>query len=295
MKSRRRSTRMQPSVTARSKRRVGARAAAVGSVLLLSNSGAIAKGCGYTAGEASLPSIDGNECNPGRANPGVSPSHAGVAARHGALIISEYLLHRVATGDSQAVKECIARFGGLVWSLARRLGLPDAEAEDAVHEIFTEIWKNGHKYDAGIASETAFVATIARRRLIDRKRRIGRQPVKSQLHEGIAQRGSDAGEGQIRVGLSDDARAAAQAMQLLSADQQKVLRLSVYEGLSHELISRSTGLPLGTVKTHARRGLIKLRELLSASGFNRGGDGESGVAGQGRDSDGRGGLIGGGS
>ena len=106
-------------------------------------------------------------------------------------------------------------------------------------------------------------------------------------------RAADAGgklvEGRI------DAGSPAQAMQLLSADQQKVLRLSVYEGLSHELISRSTGLPLGTVKTHARRGLIKLRELLSASGFNRGGDGEPGVAGQGRDSDGRGGLIGGGS
>jgi RNA polymerase sigma-70 factor (ECF subfamily) len=38
-----------------------------------------------------------------------------------------------------------------------------------------------------------------------------------------------------------------------------------YEGLSHELISRSTGLPLGTVKTHARRGLIKLRELLTGA------------------------------
>jgi RNA polymerase sigma-70 factor (ECF subfamily) len=51
----------------------------------------------------------------------------------------------------------------------------------------------------------------------------------------------------------------------LSNEQQRVLRLSVYEGLSHELIARSTGLPLGTVKTHARRGLIKLREILGVT------------------------------
>lgn len=156
------------------------------------------------------------------------------------------------------MQECIARFGGLIWSLARRIGIPDAEAEDAVHEIFVEIWRNGHKYDASIASETAFVATIARRRLIDRRRRIGRQPVKATLADdaGVPQAERDG------VAISEDSRRAARAFTQLTNDQQKVLRLSVYEGLSHELIARATGMPLGTVKTHARRGLIRLRELL---------------------------------
>jgi RNA polymerase sigma-70 factor (ECF subfamily) len=52
------------------------------------------------------------------------------------------------------------------------------------------------------------------------------------------------------------------AFTLLSSDQQRVLRMSVELGLTHELIAKSTGMPLGTVKTHARRGLMKLRELL---------------------------------
>jgi len=192
----------------------------------------------------------------------------------GTPIAAEYLLHRVSTGDSGAVQELIARYGGLVWSLARRLGLPDSETEDAVHEVFTELWRNGARYDPNIASETAFVATIARRRLIDRRRKLGRQPIKQQISENVV------GENQEpeKPDLGEDAARAAKAFETLTAEQQRVLRLSVYEGLSHELIARSTGLPLGTVKTHARRGLIKLRELLGRSG---GDNGSAAVAGGG--------------
>lgn len=171
------------------------------------------------------------------------------------------------------MQECIARFGGLIWTLASRLGLPESESEDAVHEIFTEIWKHGHKYDAGIASETAFVATIARRRLIDRRRRIGRQPVKQQLMEETAR--APGGASSDRAFVQEDAARAERALLQLSSDQQRVLRLSVYEGLSHELIARSTGLPLGTVKTHARRGLIKLREALGVAQPDTGTNGAS--------------------
>ncbi len=147
-----------------------------------------------------------------------------------------------------------------MWSLARRSGLPDAELDDAVHEIFTELWLNGHKYDPTIASEAAFVAVIARRRLIDRRRKISRQPAKQELNESYAtpkQPSSDA------IDTIQDAALASQALTTLSTEQQRVLRLSIYEGLSHELISRATGLPLGTVKTHARRGLIRLRAMLT--------------------------------
>jgi len=164
------------------------------------------------------------------------------------------------------VQELIARFGGLVWSLARRLGLPDSETEDAVHEVFTELWRNGGRYDPNIASETAFVATIARRRLIDRRLKLGRQPPKQQISEAVV--GGD--QEPVKPELGEEAQRAAKAFETLTPEQQRVLRLSVYEGLSHELIARSTGLPLGTVKTHARRGLIKLRELLGRTGGDNG-------------------------
>jgi RNA polymerase sigma factor (sigma-70 family) len=95
--------------------------------------------------------------------------------------------------------------------------------------------------------------------LIDRRRRVGRQPFKQQLTE--AEPANEPLSPRSEIG--EEAAKAAKAFESLSPEQQRVLRLSVYEGLSHELIARSTGLPLGTVKTHARRGLIRLRELLN--------------------------------
>ncbi|MFU8828776.1 MAG: sigma factor-like helix-turn-helix DNA-binding protein, partial [Phycisphaerales bacterium] len=64
--------------------------------------------------------------------------------------------------------------------------------------------------------------------------------------------------------ISEEATVAVRALKNLSEDQQKVLRLSIFHGLTHERISEATGMPLGTVKTHARRGLIKLRDLLAS-------------------------------
>ena len=181
--------------------------------------------------------------------------------------VSDGLLQRVGRGDAQAVRECLTRYTGLVWSLARRLTYTAAEAEDAVQEIFVEIWKNAGKYDPAIASETAFVAMIARRRLIDRKRRNERRLDRQTLPETVPGQDDQNFE---RPGLSEDARRAVDAMKSLTPDQQRVLRLSIMHGLSHEKIATSTGLPMGTVKTHARRGLIRLRELLKVGASGNG-------------------------
>src|SRR5689334_2870619 len=91
------------------------------------------------------------------------------------------LLARVAAGDAAAVRECIAQYGGLVWSIARRFELSDAE--DAVQEIFLDLWKSAARFDPSIASEATFIAMIARRRLIDRRRTRRRRPTTEQLPE----------------------------------------------------------------------------------------------------------------
>ncbi|HRJ49619.1 MAG TPA: sigma-70 family RNA polymerase sigma factor, partial [Phycisphaerales bacterium] len=176
---------------------------------------------------------------------------------------SETLLGRTARGDSAAMRECIDVYGGLVWSIARRLMFTDAEAEDAVQEVFLEVWKHSARFDPSIASETAFIAMIARRRMIDRRRRASRDMVREPLADDAAISTRDPSVPSER---SDDANKAVAALGQLSEEQQNVLRLSIYQGLSHERIARAIGLPLGTVKTHARRGLLKLRSLLDAGG-----------------------------
>ncbi len=173
------------------------------------------------------------------------------------------ILHRVAAGDPSAMQACMDRFGGLVWSLARRSAAGASDADDAVQEIFVDLWKSASRFDPSIATETTFVAMIARRRLIDRGRRRQRRLDTAALPDS-AQPTAPA-EPDVPAKSEEAARAAA-ALERLRPEQQRVLQLSIYHGRSHEEISRATGLPLGTVKTHARRGLIRLREILEKEG-----------------------------
>ncbi len=88
---------------------------------------------------------------------------------------SDSTLLRIAAGDPDAPRACIARHGALVWALARReSGGCHADAEDLVQEIFIDLWAHAGRFDPAVASEATFVALIARRRLIDRRRRLGR-------------------------------------------------------------------------------------------------------------------------
>jgi RNA polymerase sigma factor (sigma-70 family) len=173
--------------------------------------------------------------------------------------VSAFLLPRVAFGDPAAVRDCIARYGGLVWSLARRLSPSVTDAEDAVQEIFVDLWRSAPRYDHSVSSEVTFVAMIARRRLIDRRRRRQRRPDTEPLPEGA---GMFAGPEHAQMELCGEAAIASKAIAELRPEQREVLILSTYHGLSHEEISEALGMPLGTVKAHARRGLLRVRELL---------------------------------
>ena len=173
--------------------------------------------------------------------------------------MAQTVLQRIADGDQNAVQECLNSYGGLVWSLARRMLRNQDDAEDAVQEIFVDIWKNAGKYDPAQASETTFVAMIARRRLIDKirftQRRISADSLEDVLNEPA---GSSEKELQVQI----EGREAFKVLDELRPEQRQVLQLSIVHGLSHQEIADATGMPLGTVKTHARRGLLQARELL---------------------------------
>ena len=169
------------------------------------------------------------------------------------------ILQRIAGGDQNAVQECLKSYGGLVWSLARRMLRNTEDAEDAVQEIFLDVWKNAARFDPSQASETTFIAMIARRRLIDRIRHVQRRISADSLDDILAEP-SVRTDRTVQTNL--EARDAAKAMDQLRPEQRQVLQLSIVHGLSHQEISDTTGMPLGTVKTHARRGLIQVRELL---------------------------------
>jgi RNA polymerase sigma-70 factor (ECF subfamily) len=169
------------------------------------------------------------------------------------------ILQRVANGEAAAVDACLETYGGLVWSLARRFCPSHQDAEDAVQDTFVDIWRNAEKFDPGIASEATYITMIARRRLVDRYRRLGRSVDTTVLDQENVDAGSDHERG---VEVSEEAAHARALMQQLRPQEREVLELSVNQGMSQSQIAETMDLPLGTVKTHARRGLIRLRELL---------------------------------
>lgn len=172
------------------------------------------------------------------------------------------LLPRVAAGDPAAVRDCVGRYGGLVLALAKRFLGNATDAEDATQEVFIDLWKSAARFDPTYGSEVTFVTTITRRRLIDRQRRAGRQPVSQPLPEAVPERAG--GSPFADVDSRDDVTRARLALQGLRPDEREVILLAVEQGLTHEQIAARTGLPVGTVKTHIRRGLMKVREQLRA-------------------------------
>jgi RNA polymerase sigma factor (sigma-70 family) len=175
--------------------------------------------------------------------------------------VRQTILERIAAGDPAAVDECIDRYGALVWSLARRHLRQHADAEDAVQEIFIEIWRNAVRFDSGIASEATFITMISRRRLIDRQRKQSRTIATQSIVEEPA---TSSCPHQERVELEEDAERARLFMGRLRTEERRVLELALLEGLTQSQIAEAASMPLGTVKTHARRGLIRLREMLEA-------------------------------
>jgi len=167
------------------------------------------------------------------------------------------LLPQVAQGNPDAIRACLDRYGGLVWGIARRFFGASADAEDAVQDAFLDLWRSAGRYDPRVSSEAVFVALIARRRFIDRRRRVARRLDTEPLPEAGFGANSQASAEQVT-----EAKLAERAMQELRPEQRQVLVLSTCHGMSHEEISQATGMPLGTVKAHVRRGLIHVREVL---------------------------------
>lgn len=175
-------------------------------------------------------------------------------------IVNESILERIASGDQAAVAQCLDRYGGLVWSVARSWSDNAADAEDATQEIFIALWKSAARYNPSVGSEAVFISTIARRRMIDRLRSKGRRPSTEEFDESVMFELADSAPDQGMVAA--EAAIAVRAVAQLEAGQQQVLMMGVVQGMTHSEIATVTGKPLGTVKTQLRRGLIRVRELI---------------------------------
>ncbi|HBE68133.1 MAG TPA: RNA polymerase subunit sigma-24 [Planctomycetaceae bacterium] len=178
-----------------------------------------------------------------------------------AVTTTNSILQRIAAGDTSAVAECLDHYSGLVWSLAVKSCPSQADAEDSVQEIFVELWQKASSFDPSKASETTFVAMIARRRLIDRNRR--RSSVVEMVNIDSEQLDTPTYLPDQDAELADEAAKAAACLKRLPETQQQVISMSIHGGQPYSRIANLLSIPLGTVKSYARRSLLQLRKCMA--------------------------------
>lgn len=177
------------------------------------------------------------------------------------------VLQAIAAGSPDAVAECFDKYEGPIRAIARRyIGSLD-DVDDAIQEVFLHLWKMAGRFDPARGSEVAFVLTIARRRLLDVARRRGKGPAREVLSESFD---LEAESEPDVVEAREEAQRVESAMAAIDPVERRVIQLSMEQGQSHQQVAERTGLPLGTVKSHARRGLAKVRELLRDSAGDAG-------------------------
>ncbi|MFN0132446.1 MAG: RNA polymerase sigma factor [Phycisphaerales bacterium] len=165
------------------------------------------------------------------------------------------ILQQLSAGDRVAVARCLDEYGGLVWSIASRyLGGDRAEIEDAVQDVFISLWLAAGRFDPSRGSEAAFVATIARRRIVDARRRmVARSP--HRFLDRARQANAEAPSIVEMRELGDD-------FANLPPEERLALWFAVSRGMSHREIALATEVPVGTVKSRLRRAVIRLQRAL---------------------------------
>ena len=170
------------------------------------------------------------------------------------------VLAEVARREPQSLNHCIERYGNLIWSIAKRYSPSQADAEDAVQEIFLELWQKADRFNPSLSAESTFVTMIARRRLIDRFRKQSRSVEASGVENDFNEQPDLSSTASAE--LIDEAAKATRCLDALVINQRDILRKSIHEGKSHSQISTELQIPLGSVKSFARRGLIQLRQCM---------------------------------
>ncbi|HXW14310.1 MAG TPA: sigma-70 family RNA polymerase sigma factor [Terriglobia bacterium] len=169
----------------------------------------------------------------------------------------EGLIRRILNGDEVALGLLYDRYGGRVYSVAKRILQDDGAAEEVLQDIFHQLWRGAGSFDTTRGSLAGWLLVMARNRSIDRLRRT--PAVGEEIAANLHGSGLDIESAAARNELAERVRAALQA---LPAAQREAMELAYFEGLTQSEIAKRTGDPLGTVKTRLRTALASLKAEL---------------------------------
>lgn len=171
------------------------------------------------------------------------------------------LLSRVSRGDQQAFSEFYDLLAPRMLGLIRRLLIDHAQSEEVTQEVFLEIWQSARRFDPNKGGATAWVMTMAHRRAIDRIRS-AQASRNRDTRIGIRDYDSAYDDVADTVEVRVEHERVEAAMGALSDVQRQAVCLAYYGGFSHSEIAEKVEVPIGTVKTRLRDGMIRLRDEL---------------------------------
>jgi len=174
----------------------------------------------------------------------------------------EELARRLREGSHEALMECYQRWAGLVHTIAVRTLGHHHDAEDVTQQVFVSAWRGRHTLKPSPQALPAWLVGIARHRIADV--RTERYRAARNL-TAVATVAPPMVQDSQQDDLVDTVLLAAE-LDRLGEPRSTVLRMAFLQDRSHEEIAQRTGLPLGTVKSHIRRGLLGLRSRLEAAG-----------------------------
>ncbi|GAA2706334.1 RNA polymerase sigma factor [Actinoplanes palleronii] len=166
-------------------------------------------------------------------------------------------------GDEKALRAAYERHGGAVLYLAQRMLGNRTDAEDVTQLTFVAAWTGRDTFDPERGTMLGWLLGIARRKAVDRLRSAARDVRVTETVRSQAAPPPDARETPDRV---VDRLVVADELGRLPREQRRTLELAFFEDLTHPQIAEVTGLPLGTVKSHIRRGMANLRRRWEVDG-----------------------------
>jgi RNA polymerase sigma-70 factor, ECF subfamily len=170
----------------------------------------------------------------------------------------ETLMQRIVQRDQQAIAELYQQYGSLVYSLALRVCGNAESAQEVVQDTFLKVWRQTDRWDAAKGRLVVWLLTITRYTAIDYLRREARQPQSSvKTLDDISETvGKNA---RVDETAWQDRRIMMTLLTRLPPEQQQVIELAFYQGMSHSQIAEHLRLPLGTVKTRLRLAMQKIK------------------------------------
>jgi RNA polymerase sigma-70 factor, ECF subfamily len=174
------------------------------------------------------------------------------------------LLARIAAGDEAAFGILYDRFAPGLYSLVLKMTGDSVEAQDVLQDAFAQIWRKAETFDRRRSAPFTWAVMVTRNRCIDRLRLRARY---ARLAERAAAEPAPQSDDRSveEAGLREERARVRAALAEVSTEQREAIELAFFNDLTHEQIAERLGAPLGTIKARIRRGLLKLRELLSAA------------------------------